>query len=47
MDLVAFMMDRQSLEWILYKEEDLLMGNLMETGNGGMKNDDANGGPQL
>ena len=43
MGVVAFLRDKQKLEQILYKEEDLVMGNLVETGNGGMKNDDGGG----
>ena len=43
MDVVAFVRDKKKLERILYEEEDLVMRNLVETGNGGMKNDDEGG----
>ena len=43
MDMVAFVRDKKKLEQILYEEEDLVMGNLVETGNGAMKNDDGGG----
>jgi len=51
MDVVAFVRDKQKLERMLYEEEDLVMGNRMETtgnnddGNGGKKK--RKGGPQL
>ena len=43
MDMVAFVRGEKKLELILYEEEDLVMRNLVETGNGGMKNDDGGG----
>ena len=43
MDLVAFVRDRKKLEQIMYEDEDLVMGNLVEAGNGGMNNDDGDG----
>ena len=43
MNVVTFVRDKKKLERILYEEEDLVMGNLVETGNGAMKNDDGGG----
>ena len=43
MDVVAFMRDKKKLEQILYEEEGLVMGNLVEIGNGDTKNNDEGG----
>ena len=43
MDVVVFVRDRKKLERILYEEKDLVVGNLVEHGNAGMKNSDGGG----